>query len=399
MHVRHSVVGISIFVIMASCAHVAAAALLFGSNDTSAIAQRSAVQHLRAANDPWVLAYYVGYHYSYLKPRDIDYALMTHIVVGGVGINADGTLNEHWHMPEGDGHGMALEVGVRAKRAGVKTLVWLGGPNEEDKLYAATTDAVRPTTVKNILKLVDTLDYDGVDIDWEPVRTKDEPGLLALVRDLRAARPNLLITVPVNWVPTTILVTKDLSLYPELAKYADRLFVMSYSMAGPWPGWHVWHGGALTGDTLGTPGSVRSSILAYTRAGVPRTKLGLGVGTYATCWEYPAQTPDQMIPAGFSSGDVHAMSMRTLMDGYYSVANVKWDARAVVPYLSFSIPRGDFGCGFISYENERSVREKAAYVKTQGLGGIMVWNIGTGYFPDASRSKRNPLLSAIANAF
>ncbi|MBP9760389.1 MAG: glycoside hydrolase family 18 protein [Candidatus Pacebacteria bacterium] len=369
----------------------AQAGLLLGGKEQAKVATRT--NGLKAdADAPWLMAYYVGYQNSYLKPNDVDYSLMTHIVVGGVGVNADGTLDEHWHMKNGDGHAMALDVGERADRAGVKQLIWLGGPNEESDFFSATTDARRATFVKNILALIDNIGYDGVDIDWEPIRKGDEAQILALVRDLREARPNLLIAVPVNWVQTTLVGKKDLSLYKDLSAYVDRLFIMSYSMAGAWPGWKSWHAGALTGDTSTTPGSVQTSAKAYLEAGVPNNILGIGIGTYATCWEYPIKTPSQTMPSKYAPGDIGVMSMRTLMGDYYSKKYEKWDSRAKVPYLSFKKARGDFKCGFISYENERSIREKMAYVKKEQLGGAIVWNIGTGYFPDASRSKRHPLL-------
>ena len=343
---------------------------------------------------PWLMTYYVGYQNHYLKPRDIDFTLMTHIVVGGVGVNADGTLNEHWHVENGDGHDMALDVGKRAKREGVKTLIWLGGPNEEDKFLSAATSTNRARFVKNIVKLVDELGYDGVDIDWEPIRKKDEASALALVRDLREADPNLIITFPVNWVPTTVVGIKDLSVYKEMARYVDKLFIMSYSMAGPWPGWKAWHGGALKGDTLATPGSVRTSVKAYQHAGVPNEKLGIGVGTYATCWEYPIRIPEQTIPSGYYSNKLGTMSMRTLMSDYYVKKYERWDNDAQVPYLSFKKAKGDWDCGFISYENEKSIRAKMEYMHEEELGGAIVWNIGTGYYPDKSKSRRNPLLKA-----
>jgi chitinase len=351
-------------------------------------------QKRESGEGPWLMAYYVGYQNSYLKPRDVDYSLMTHIVVGGVSVNANGTLDEHWHMENGDGEDMARDVGKRAKKAGVKTLVWIGGPNEEDKFLSASSDLYRATFVKNIVKLVEDLKYDGVDIDWEPIRKYDEASVFALVKDLRAAKPDLIITIPVNWVPTTVIGVKDMSMYKEIAKYVDRLFIMSYSMAGPWPGWRAWHGGALKGDTLETPGSVRSSVRAYRTGGVPAEKLGLGVGTYATCWEYPVKSPGQTVPSGYYSNKLGTMSMRTLMDTYYVKKYEKWDSDAQVPYLSYKKKKGEWECGFISYENERSIQAKMKYAKDEELGGAIVWNIGTGYYPDNSRSKRNPLLKA-----
>jgi len=343
-------------------------------------------------SEKWLLTYYVGYQNNYLKPKDVDYSLMTHIVVGGVGVLGDGSLNEHWHVVNGSGREMALDVGNRAEKAGVKKLIWLGGPNEEDKFYEATLDKNREKLVKNILKLLKELDYDGVDIDWEPVRKKDEPGLLALVKDLRKADPDIIITVPVNWVPSSILFTKDLSVYKRIAPYVDKMFIMSYSMAGPWLGWQSWHGGALSGDSLTTPSSLKSSTYAYRRAGVSKEQLGIGIGTYATCWEYPVKNRKQDLPSTFYSSAMHVMSMRTFMDEYYLKKYDKWDNIAKVPYQSYKKLEGDFKCGYISHENERSVKEKVEYVNKSGLAGVMVWNIGTGYFPDNIISERHSLL-------
>jgi len=353
----------------------------------------------RGADEQWLMTYYVGYQNGYLKPKDVDYSLMTHIVVGGVGVRPDGSLNEHWHLSNGDGREMAEDVGKRADRANVKKLIWLGGPNEEEYFYEATKDETRATLVANILELVDELDYDGVDIDWEPIRAKDEVGILKLVQDLRAEDPDLLITVPVNWVPSSILYSKDLSLYRSLSKYADKIFIMSYSMAGPWPGWESWHGSALAGDSATTPSSIKTSVYAYQRAGVPDEKLGIGIGTYATCWEYPVRDVEQRLPSTFYPRDVHTMSMRTLKDDYYLRKYEEWDNTAKMPYLSFNRARGDLDCGFISYENERSIEEKVEYMKRKDLGGLIVWNIGTGYYPEKSRSNRHPLLEAAWEAF
>lgn len=368
------------------------AGLLLGEKDRAKLEARNTVS--TDVTGPWLLTYYVGYQYETLKPKDVDYTLMTHIVVGGVGVNVDGTLNEHWHLPNGDGHAMVMDIGKRADKEGVKKLVWLGGPNEEDKFLSATSDVHRTVFVKNILKLLKDINYDGIDIDWEPIRKKDEANVLKLVQDLRKADPDIIITVPVNWVPSTILSTKDLSLYDNLSRYVDKMFIMSYSMAGVWPGWNSWHGGALTGDTMNTPGSIKTSTYAYLRAGVPKEKLGIGIGTYATCWESPVKKPDQKLPTMFYSRDTHTISMRTMMEGYYKRKYENWDSIAKVPYLSSSKPLGELACGFISYENERSIEEKVDYMKRMDLGGVMVWNIGTGFYPEASRSKRHPLLKA-----
>lgn len=350
---------------------------------------------------PWVMSYYVGYQNRYLKPADVDYSLMTHVAVGAVGVNSDGTLDPHFSLENGskDGSGkrMARDVAVRARQFGTKTLLWLGGPNDEDDLFSASSDERRALFVKNILALADELGYDGVDIDWEPITEKDRAPLLALVQDLRAARPDFLITVPVNWIVSHYTYEVSHAWYKELSRYADKLFVMTYSMAGPWPGWSVWHSGALKGESAITPSSVDTSVKKYLDAGVPKEKLGFGVGLYAECWPYPAKRPEETPEKGFT-GRVESLTLRYMKNAFYDKKSLKWDSSAKVPYLSFKKAKGDEQCGFISFEDERSVREKGTYLKKQKLGGVIVWNLGTGYFPSEPRAKRFPLLKEVYKA-
>ena len=57
------------------------------------------------------------------------------------------------------------------------------------------------------------------------------------------------------------------------------------------------------------------------------------------------------------------------------------------------------GCGFVSYEDPRSIAERAAYVKEKGLGGAIVWSIDQGYLPRAAEGERDPLMDALAECF
>lgn len=347
---------------------------------------------------PWVLSYYVGYQNRYLKPEDVDYSLMSHVAVGAVGVNADGTLDPHFSLEhgsaDGSGKAMAKRVAQLGHGFGTKSLLWLGGPNDDEDLYQASTDANRAVFVKNIIALADELSFDGVDIDWEPITEKDRPVLLALVKDLRAARPNFIITIPINWVVADHTYELSSEWFATLSQYADKLFVMTYSMAGPWAGWSVWHSAALKGESTKTPSSVASSVTYYLNAGVPKEKLGFGIGLYAECWRGPARRPGTVLPATYTD-KIASLTLRYAQKAFYDKKSAKWDSIAKVPYLSFSKPKGDEQCEFVSFEDARSIREKTAYLKKQKLGGVIVWNLGTGYFPDEPYARRFTLLKEI----
>ncbi|CAM4504449.1 hypothetical protein MYXA107069_21995 [Myxococcus xanthus] len=76
----------------------------------------------------------------------------------------------------------------------------MGGAGEHAGWVAAASKPNRAKFVQNLLNSMDTFGYDGLHIDWEPVEAADKPNLLALVKELRAAKPNMLLTFPIGWL-------------------------------------------------------------------------------------------------------------------------------------------------------------------------------------------------------
>jgi chitinase len=180
--------------------------------------------------------------------------------------------------------------------------------------------------------------------------------------------------------------------YAQVAAVADQMNLMTYDMAGPWGGWVSWHHSALGGHGGTHPSSVQGSVAAYRAAGVPAAKLGIGLGFYGSCWR-GVTAPLQLLGAGATLvASDNAMSYRNIMEQYHTSSAYRWDATASVPYLSFGSPKGPQGCTFVSYENAESVAAKAAWARTEGLGGAIVWTIAQGHLPNAA--EKNPLLRA-----
>jgi chitinase len=170
---------------------------------------------------------------------------------------------------------------------------------------------------------------------------------------------------------------------------------MSYGMAGPWGGWKSWHSAALAGETPSTPSSIKSSVQAYLNSGVPAAKLGIGIGFYGSCWAPGVTAPSQALGGATIVADDNTMSYRNIFESYLTPQALKWDSVASATYLSFSSPKGPAACTFVSYEDEKSITAKAAYVKSAGLGGAIVWTIGEGHVPSLAPGKRDPLLEAL----
>ncbi|MFL5582732.1 MAG: glycoside hydrolase family 18 protein, partial [Gemmatimonadaceae bacterium] len=320
----------------------------------------------------WVAGYWVGYQRDLYPETEVDFSLLTHVMVGAINPTPSGGVTRDLFIDNTTGPQVARTLATRAHQAGRKAILMLGGAGQHDNLASAASPANRATFVANLLTTMDDLGYDGIDVDWEPIETADRPALLALVQALRAARPGMILTVPVYFTNANFPGDVD-GWYAQLAAPLDQLNIMSYDMADNWGGWVSWHTSALQAEGADHPTSVASSVRAYRDAGVPAAKIGIGIPFYGACWRGPT-APLQPLgsTAGVVAGD-NVMSYPNLLATYFDAAAYHWDDAAKMPYLGFTSPRGPQRCTFISYDDPQSIAAKGAYVKTQGLGGAIVW--------------------------
>lgn len=348
----------------------------------------------------WVSGYYVGYQRDLYPPEQVDMSLMTHLVVGRIRPAADGGVIANFDIDDVNGPAMARTLSTRAHQAGKKAILMLGGAGEHGGFVGAAAPANRARFVANLLRVMDELGYDGLDVDWEPIETADRAPLLALLHDLRAARPNIILTVPVGWVNNNFRGDAD-AWYAQLAAAVDQVNLMTYDMAGNWGGWESWHHSALYDEAPHRPSSVSSSVQAYLDAGVPAERLGIGIGFYGSCWRGVTE-PRVALDGrpGVSQGNSdNSMSYTNIVASYLTAGARRWDAAARVPYLSLPQAAGPQGCNFVSYEDEESIAAKGQFVRSKGLGGTIIWTIGQGRLPNAPDGSRDPLLKAVHQAF
>jgi chitinase len=345
----------------------------------------------------WLSGYYVGYQRSLYPESQVDFSLLTHIFVGRIIPTTSGGVLEHFDIDNTNGPIMARNLSTRAHEAGRKAVLMLGGAGEHAGFVGAASSANRATFVGNLISTMDSLGYDGIDVDWEPINAEDRAPLLALLQALRTARPNMILTIPVGWVNSNFPGSID-SWYATVAGVVDQMNLMTYDMAGPYSGWVTWHSSALLDNQPNHPSSVASSVQAYRNVGVAAAKLGIGIGFYGTCWR-GATGPRQTIGSGVSLvASDNTMSWANIMSLYYDAGARRWDDLAKVPYLTFTTPKGPSQCNYVSYDDEQSIAEKGAHVKANGLGGAIIWTIGQGHLPNAPAGSQDPVLKAAYNA-
>ncbi len=337
-----------------------------------------------------VSAYYAGWMQDAVAPSTIDFASLDEVHHFCLVPRADGTLDgsENGITPA---HARALVAAAHQARR--KALISVGGANTVAGFRGAWSDAHRAAFVAAIVRFATDYGYDGVDVDVEPLAASDAANLQRFVRALRAAldaaRPGAMLTAAAGDAPGA---------YVPVRALFDQINVMTYDLSGPWPGWVTWHntalhnGGARFPSTGTALPSVETALAAFVAAGVEVERLGLGVDFYGYEWT-GASAPQQPV-AGVT---MRTLSYAEIMDTRWRADRARWDATAMVPWLSLDAP-GTSADRFVSYDDARSATAKVEYARARGLGSVIVWELGGAWRASQPAGSRDELLRAVGRA-
>jgi chitinase len=354
--------------------------------------------YLRAQSSMWVSAYYAGW--TGLTPNKIDYSAVTHILHFAIIPNSNGTLNTNVNDLDASAFTNAVTA---AHDAGAKILIDIGGEDTRDAFNGAMSDANRAAFVNNIFTFINTWGYDGVDIDMEDIQTQDSTNFIPFIEALRAKldtkSPRPVLTASVGY---------EYWMFGRLKNEFDQINLMTYDMSGPWPDWITWHNDPIYngGATFPSNGEPLPCVDTYVSdaldAGIPKSKLGIGIDFYGYVWSGGAGTPTGGVTAPKQSWTTlpsmsNPVTYHEIMDNYYQPQYYRWDSTVQVPYLSID-KSGSANDRFISYDDQRACQAKVNYVKQKGLGGLIIFELGAGYRANLPAGQRDSLLQAVKSA-
>ena len=395
----------------------------------------------------WVTGYYAGWSWHGYPPEKVDMTAMTHFVFGRIapgsgtlGGTAGQIMNGAITAQELPGSPYAPQtvedyLVSRAHASGKKALIMLGGAGDGVGFYNSTANGVRRTFVVNLVNYMVQHDYDGIDVDWEDclslpndceVKFPQEEArrrLKALIAEVRAeanSRPRyqgagrqVIITFP--WYSKSINFLepggKVEQWEADIAAIVDQFNLMSYGNAYVADGWKSWHFGPIYGATGSTPYDLNTSVAAYVATGVPRKKIGIGIGFYGIFYSPDITAPGQWVTdATDINNDDNALGYNQLRAaGYFTNPNTyHWDGEARASYRSYNSgngfpngytpPDGAPPAGMLSYEDEASIRAKGAWARDPetAVGGAIIWTINFGWLDD---TQTNPLLDEVKRSF
>jgi GH18 family chitinase len=174
-----------------------------------------------------------------------------------------------------------------------------------------------------------------------------------------------------------------------ICRYLDYASVATYDYTGPSDSKTGYNAPLYSRSSENN--NVNSSIHYWLDRGCPSNKLLMGIPTYARGFKVTRKpNSPSMLHLGIESEPFLNPSLYTSEEGvvsYYEVCElmknkdtkVYWDDVSLVPFaivnndLAKNTPKNPSSSTWISYEDSRSARKKAEYVKQMALGGVSIW--------------------------
>ncbi|CAG8689499.1 26807_t:CDS:2, partial [Gigaspora margarita] len=358
-----------------------------------------------------IVVYYSYWKRSFLAENNLPWTKITHVNFAFAIVDAqfNPVLDAQTRI-------VLSALVTYAHVAKVKVLLSVGGWTGSQYFSTLASNAAsRATFINATVSIINQLNLDGVDIDWEypgrqgmicnAVNQKDDANnFLTLLTELRAALGNdklltlAVSTSPFNGPNGTI---SDVS---PFAKLVDWVNIMAYDVSVSDGNTESWV--QLTGpnapfdipDSTTNRASFKSSISNWMNAGMPSSKIVMGVefmGRAQTALE-PMSTSqyvkrDPVVPEGDQSDQMSTDSCpgaNSSYSGIWTWGNLRqqgllsctlegssswkrnFDNITQTPWLYNS----DTNI-YISYDDPKSLYVKATYTKQQGLRGMAVWEI------------------------
>jgi chitinase len=346
---------------------------------------------------PKQIVAYVFARNTVLQPGQIDGHKLTRINYAFANIENGRMVAGYEH----DAENLAYLVSLKKENPSLTVLVsvggWLWSTNFSD---ISLTSQSRAVFIQSVLEFLSTYKLDGLDIDWEypglpgaghPYRNEDKENFTLLLKELRArftqetARTgkHLYLTIAAGANPDFLAHTE----MGKASQYLDTINLMCYdyyedstdAITGN-------HAPLFTDPTDPKKVSAADSVAAFEKAGVPASKLILGVPFYGREWGQVADVnhglfqPGKPVPHAYAT--YAAITQTMLNQGFARY----WDDKASVPYLYD--PQQQI---FVSYEDPQSLAAKCRFVREKQLSGVMFW--------EYSNDPSGTLLGTIYQAF
>jgi chitinase len=321
---------------------------------------------------------YVGGFRGEINTNQIDVSKLTHINYAFVNVQSN---RAHLTNLATDSINFRKLNSLKKVNRDLQILISIGGwAWSENFSDAVLTDTARAAFARSAVDIMHRYQLDGIDIDWEypaipgeagnVYRPEDKQNFTLMFRDVRHQLDSLekltgrkyLLTTAVGGFSKFIQNTDMAS----AAKYLDYVNLMTYDYSGSGTAGH--HTNLFASGNNPAENAGDRAVREYIAAGVPASKLVMGIAFYGRSWILAGNTDPIMSNAVLSNA--RSGGYTYLKDSLVDKNGFKryWDNKANAPYLFNSTTKQ-----FISYDDETSVKAKCDYVMKNNMGGVMFW--------------------------
>lgn len=376
----------------------------------------------------------VGYYPSWqwydrnklVNPQTIDYSKYTILNYAFLKPEVDGSISlfdswadENLLLGENDwangGYIPNTSLISKAHSNNVKVLPSIGGWTLSDNFPGIAADPVkRQNFAQACVNLLQTYNFDGIDLDWEYPGFADHNGtpqdfqnFTLLLQEVRTAIDSYGTSIGKTMLLTAAVGANQDHMnnvdWTAVSPILDIINLMSYDYFGTWDS-NTNHNAPLFAPQQGDPQfNLSQSInLLVNTYNVPKDKITAGIAFYGRS----AKTPGTPSLHGPSTGVADDITF-DIDDGiplYYNALlkqhlfEEHWDATAEVPYML-----GKNGLNtFLSYDNVASIELKAQHIVEQELRGAIIWEITGDYIETVEGSgviAHTPLVDKLNDVF
>ncbi|GJQ66213.1 hypothetical protein Trydic_g4271 [Trypoxylus dichotomus] len=334
--------------------------------------------------------------------ENIDPTLCTHVVYAFVGLDGCKVrLLDSWL--DVDLRALERTTGLRSQNPNLKALLAIGGWNEGSSKYSSMVGqaSCRKTFIDSVIAVLETYKFDGFDLDWEYPNQRggvpaDVNNFAILVNEFKAAFNNTakkyLLTAAVAACSPSVDTSYDV---PAISKDLDLIHVMTYDMHGAWDPVTGHNAPLYRSANASTDFNLNDCINTWVQKGGDKDKLIIGLPIYGRTFTLANANENWVGARAYNGGTAGPCTREAGILGYNEICQQlrqggwteKWDDEAYVPYAYK-------GNQWVTFDNPLSITLKTEFVKSLGLGGIMVWSVETDDF-NAACGERNIILKTI----